>query len=50
MSGTMYFSYVPFCFLVIKMNLNDFEQGPVPHEFREYYDPPSTLIFVSANI
>ena len=50
MSGTMYFSYVPFCFLAIKMNLNYFEQGTVHREFREYYDPSSASKFVSAHI
>lgn len=47
MSGTMYFSYVLFCLLTVKKNLNDSEQGIVPHEFREYYDPSSALRFVS---
>jgi hypothetical protein len=50
MSGAMYFSSVPFCFLVTKMNLNDFEQGTVPHESGEYYDPSSALILLSTNI
>jgi hypothetical protein len=47
MSGTMYFSYAPFCLLAVKNNLNDSEQGTVPNEFRKYYDPSSALIFVS---
>ena len=50
MSGTMYFSYAPFRLLAITTNLSDSEQGAVPHEFREYYDPSSAPKSVSANI
>ena len=50
MSGTMYFSYAPFCLLFVKRNLNDFKQGPVPHEFSEYYKPSGVFGFVSTNI
>jgi len=50
MPGTMYFSYAPFCLFAAKRNLNDFEQSTVPHEPREYYDPPGALRFVSTTI
>ena len=49
MSGTMYFSYAPFFKLTVIKKLNESEQGTVLHEFREYYDPSSTLRLVSTN-
>jgi len=37
-------------FLAVKMNLNESEQGTVPHEFSEYDDSSSALRFLSTNI
>ena len=43
MLGTMYFSCAPFYSFAIKKNLNDSEQGTVPHESREHHDSSSAL-------